>query len=292
MVSLAQKCFAGCILPRGFTQDAEGLWYRPPGEDNDSAERIWICGPLQVIAETADDKNHNHGLLLSFVNRFGHAHKWAMPWRLVHEDGNAIAAALQDAGLRCGTSRHAHERLKQFLGQVRVHRRVRCVDQAGWHGSLYVLPDGRVIPSDADGIVLQTERAVVSGAYSERRTLQEWRYNIARLAIGNDFLVLSMSLGFAAPLLDVTGDPSGGLHLYGPSQSGKTTLLRCTLSIIGPSDKHMRTWRATANGLEAVAAETNDGMLGLDELSQIAGRAGGACPQQWRVTRNQHAIIQ
>jgi uncharacterized protein (DUF927 family) len=34
----------------------------------------------------------------------------------------------------------------------------------------------------------------------------------------------------------------------------------------------MRTWRATANGLEAVAAENSDGLLVLDEISQANAR--------------------
>src|SRR5262249_22626494 len=36
--------------------------------------------------------------------------------------------------------------------------------------------------------------------------------------------------------------------------------------------KHMRTWRATANGLEAVAAETSDALLVLDEIVQANPR--------------------
>jgi putative DNA primase/helicase len=93
---------------------------------------------------------------------------------------------------------------------------------------------------DAGGIVLQTERAAAGSAYVERGTLPEWRDNVARYAVGNDLLVLAISTAFAAPLLDVLSEPSGGVHLHGISQSGKTTTVRCAKSVYGPADdKHM-----------------------------------------------------
>jgi len=229
-----------------------------------------------------------------------------MPRRMVHADGNAIAAELEDAGLSCGASREQHEFLKQFLGAVRSERRVRCVDQAGWHGVVYVQPNGRTFgAAAADDIVLQTERAAAGSAYAERGSLSEWRDNIARHAVGNDLLLLTISTAFAEPLLDMLGEPSGGLHIRGGSQIGKTTTERSAMSVHGPGDdKHMHTWRATANGLEAVAAENSDGLLILDELAQAnarevdqvvymiansagkarANRAGGARRQRnWRI---------
>jgi uncharacterized protein (DUF927 family) len=130
-----------------------------------------------------------------------------------------------------------------------------------------------VFGADAENLVMQTEHAAASSAYAERGTLGEWRDNVARYAVGNDLMILSISCAFAAPLLDVLGEPSGGVHFHGISQTGKTTLMRSAMSVYGPADdKHMRTWRATANGLEAVAAETSDGLLTLDEISQAIAR--------------------
>jgi uncharacterized protein (DUF927 family) len=285
---------AGLALPRGFKMSDDGLWYRKQDED---APPVKICGPFAVEARTSDDSHNSHGLLLKWTDRDGEQHIWSMPLRMVHAEGNAIAAELEDAGLACGTSRAAHELLKQFFGAVDIARRVRCVDRAGWHGPLYVLPNGRTFGVDADSIVLQTERAAADSTYAERGTLGEWRDKIACCAVGNDLLVLTISIAFAAPLLDVLGEPSGGVHIRGGSQIGKTTAARAAMSVYGPGDdNHMRTWRATANGLEAVAAETSDGLLVLDEISQAnarevdqvvymlanntgkarAGRAGGA----------------
>jgi uncharacterized protein (DUF927 family) len=144
---------------------------------------------------------------------------------------------------------------------------MRCVHRAGWHGSGFVLPDGRVF--GGDGLVMQSDQAPDSAAYAARGTLNEWCQHVARYAEGNDLLTLAISAAFAAPLLDIVGDASGGVHFYGRSQTGKTTLLRAAASVWGPGDGGLlRTWRATANGLEAVMVETSDGLLLLDEINQ------------------------
>jgi uncharacterized protein (DUF927 family) len=75
----------------------------------------------------------------------------------------------------------------------------------------------------------------------------------------------------------LAGEDGGGFHFRGGSSGGKTTALRMAASVWGDPAVYVRTWRATANGLEAVAALHNDGLLLLDELGQIDPReAGGA----------------
>jgi uncharacterized protein (DUF927 family) len=264
------------ILPRGFTQDAKGIWYTAPGEDSDNPRRTWVCAPLHVIAMTRDDAANNHGLLLRWTDPDGVEHTWAMPRELVHADGNQIARELERAGLSCGTSNKAHELLKQFLGGVRVARRVRCVARTGWHGNTLVLPGGGVIGPGQDDIALQSEHVVVGEKFAARGTLSEWQEKVSCFAVGNDLMALHLSASFAAPLLDVLLKTSGGFNVPGSSRLGKTTLLRCAKSAWGPGDdKHLGTWRATANGLEAIAAETNDLPLFLDELKQADPRQAG-----------------
>jgi putative DNA primase/helicase len=88
---------------------------------------------------------------------------------------------------------------------------------------------------------------------------------------------LFQSAAFAPPLLDLTSEPSGGLHLHGGSQTGKTTALCCGASVWGRADTsgQIRTWRATGNGMEGVAAETCDALLPLDEIGMVDAREAG-----------------
>lgn len=125
--------------------------------------------------------------------------------------------------------------------------------------------------------IVQTTGAV-DHAFREEGTLDGWQEQIARYAIGNSRLGLAISAAFAAPLLYPTGSESGGFHFRGGSSTGKTTALTVAGSVWGGGGMrgYVRTWRATSNGLEGVAALHCDALLCLDELSQVDGREAGA----------------
>lgn len=93
--------------------------------------------------------------------------------------------------------------------------------------------------------------------------------------MGNSRMVFALSLAFAGPLTNIVGEDSGGFHLRGSSSIGKTTILKAAASVWGNPTSYSRLWRATANGLEGLAALHNDGLLVLDELSQIDPREAG-----------------
>jgi uncharacterized protein (DUF927 family) len=153
-----------------------------------------------------------------------------------------------------------------------------------------------------EDIILQTEGAL-DHAYAIAGTLDDWRDQIARYAVGNSRLLLALSAAFAGTLLDPLGAEGGGFHFRGGTSCGKTTALKAAASVWGYAG-FLRTWRATSNGLESVAAMHSDTLLLLDELGQTnaaeasstaymlangqgktrAGRTGGSrMPVRWRV---------
>jgi uncharacterized protein (DUF927 family) len=107
--------------------------------------------------------------------------------------------------------------------------------------------------------------------------LKEWQDQVARYARGNSRLLLAVSTAFAASLLRPCEAESGGIHLNGASSTGKTTALAVAGSVWGGGEPggYVRSWRATANGLEGVALGHCDALLCLDELAQIAPREAG-----------------
>jgi putative DNA primase/helicase len=110
-----------------------------------------------------------------------------------------------------------------------------------------------------------------SAPYDARGTVEEWRNGVARLAAGHVLPVLTISAAFAGPLLQPAGMEGGGIHLSGSSSQGKTTLLQMGASVWGRGDNggYVRTWLATANGLEGAAAGATDTALILDEIGQV-----------------------
>jgi putative DNA primase/helicase len=200
---------------------------------------------------------------------------------MIHRQGNEIAEELENAGLPCAPDGRAHDLLKRFVGGVKTSRLMRCVTRTGWHpgetGPVFVLPGGEAFGRGAGDTILQADHASADAAYRAAGSLAGWQSGVAALAVGIERVALFLAAAFAGPLLDVMGEPSGGVHYVGDSRTGKSTAAVVAASVWGKptSDAQMRAWRGTANGLEGVAAETSDALLILDEMGQADAREVG-----------------
>jgi putative DNA primase/helicase len=187
-------------------------------------------------------------------------------------DGTEFRAVLLSMGLRIAPGLKARQLLAQYVLTTDPGRRAICVERLGWHNGVYVLPDGAVGPAGGERVLFQTGSE--PPRLEKAGTLAGWRDRVAAPCVGNSRLVLAISAAFAAPLLEITKGESGGMHLVGHSSTGKTTALRVAASVWG-GPEYVNRWRATANGLEAVAQSRNDALLVLDELAQVNPREAG-----------------
>lgn len=261
-------------LPPGFEMKEDGLWYQPQpkdGEEEDPPKPVWVCSRLEVTAMTRTADGEEWGRLLEFKDPDGRHHRWACPMEALAGDGTQFRSALLSMGLGIAPSKRARDLLATYVQTANVEARAVCVDRTGWYNEVYVFPDCAVGES-GERVLLQT--LAEPPRLRQSGTGKEWRENVGALCSGNSRLVFAASTAFAAPLLDITRDESGGVHLVGPSSEGKTTALRVGASVSGgPEGVHR--WRATANGLEAVARTHNDSLLVLDELGQVDPREAG-----------------
>lgn len=263
-------------LPR-FELRPEGLFYLGMAYNKQSnkyepAPPLWICSPLEVTARTRDANGENWGRLLEFTDPDGVLHRWAMPMNLLRGDGQELRGELLRQGLLISSSPDARRRLTDHLQEARPERHARCVLRTGWHDRAFVFPH-RTLGDEAEPVLFQAD-TLEGNPYRERGTLSEWRDRVAALCIGNSRLVFSVSAAFAAVLLGPCEEDGGGFHFRGDSSCGKTTALRVAASGFGGLD-YMQRWRATDNGLEALAAMYSDTLLPLDELAQMDPRAAG-----------------
>ena len=233
----------------------------------------WICSQLAVIAQTRDAKSGEWGRLLEWLDNDQTLHQWAMPMSLLQGDGSDVRRELARLGLSIAPGKKSRDLLSVYLDIYPVQARARCVERLGWHGAVYVTPSECIGQQD-ETVVFQNTNAV-EPAFSVLGTADQWRDSIGHLAAGNARLVFTLSIAFAGPLAELADEDSGGFHLRGGSSSGKTTALRAAASVWGDPRTYPRLWRATANGLEGLAALHNDGLLILDELSQIDPREAG-----------------
>ncbi len=236
-----------------------------------------VCSRLEVIALTRDDSGCEWGRLLSFRDPDGRDHEWAMPTAMLAGDGTEYRARLLEQGLDILPSREARYGLHEYISSCRPAARVRAVTRIGWHDNLFVLPTKTFGSVNGERTLYQSA-VPVAHAFDTRGSLDDWQREIAALCAGNSRLALALSTAFAAPLLYLTGDESGGFHFVGTSSLGKTTALRVAGSVCGGSTRpsgYLRQWRATSNGLEGIAALHCDTLLCLDELSEVNAREAG-----------------
>jgi uncharacterized protein (DUF927 family)/phage/plasmid primase-like uncharacterized protein len=250
-----------------------GVYFIGTDKDGNEQPERWICSTLRVVAKTRDAKSGEWGRLLEWRDDDGVRHQWAMPLELLQSDGTDMRRELARMGLSIAPGKAQRDLLASYVQVWPVEHRARCVERLGWHGSVYVTPSESI--GQRDEIVVFQNAHALDPALSTSGTLDDWRASVALPSSGNSRLVFALSTALAGPLAEVAGEDSGGFHFRGGSSSGKTTALKVAASVWGDPGSYPRLWRATANGLEGLAALHNDGLLILDELSQIDPKEAG-----------------
>jgi putative DNA primase/helicase len=261
-------------LPVGYSFSDRGLMYQNP-DDLDKPAML-IAGHFDIVAETRDTDGASWGVLLHWKDHDDRDHQFALPRSTLAGDGSEARRILMDGGFFIAPSQSARGLFNSFLLQVRSPARARATQRVGWHSNSFVMPDDCFGTDERDTLLLQSATAQ-EHSFRQNGTLESWQQNVARYASGNSRLVLALSAAFAGPLVGPCSAEGGGLHFKGASSTGKSTALHVAGSVWGGGDAngYVRSWRATANGLEGVALGHSDTLLCLDELSQLASKDAG-----------------
>ncbi|WP_426958335.1 DUF927 domain-containing protein [Muricoccus radiodurans] len=277
----------GATWPYGYTMRDDGLIYTPePKRNPQTGEEVAgtpmrLCASFRVLGEARDAAGHGRALLLAFRDADGREQRYALPRRLLHAEGGALAAELEDRGLRIRTGQTFRTRLADALAGVRTSVRIARADRTGWHKAggqmVYVMADGTAFGEGAEGVLLTGAGSGAEARVAASGTLKGWQQHVAALAVGNHRLGLYLAAAFAPPLLEITGVEGGGVHLLGGSSTGKSTCLEGAASVWGSPrmGQQVRSWRSTANALEGAAVECSDALLALDEIGLADGKDVG-----------------
>lgn len=257
---------------RGFELLDNGVYFLEPTKEGLRAR--WICSPLEVLAQARDPNNSEWGKLVLFSDPDFKKKRLIIPMRSFNGEGLDATGKLLSEGLNIAPK--ARPLVLEYLQTQSPVKRARTTSRTGWHGAgddlVFVLPDGAIGASSDEWIF--DSGAPDASPFTHRGTLKQWRENVSSLCAGNSRLVFAVCTAFASPLVHLIGEESGGFHYRGSSSDGKTTALRAAGSVCG-SPEYMQRWRASDNGLEALAMTHCDAPLLLDELKQIDAKVAG-----------------
>lgn len=250
-------------LPDGYFRK-DGYIMTETGKD-DGMRDVIVCRDFKVLATTLTlDEEEKHGIGIGFGD-------WRGKYREVYFDrgelvgrSEAWLVRLANAGLEIENT----QCLTYLMRGLKTSAEAFLATKCGWHEI-----DGTrafVMPKRAIGLTTVS----LSGdgpEWAESGSLQGWKDEIARFAIGNSRLQFAIAAAFAGPLLRVLGAESGACHFFGASSEGKSTLLKCGTSVWGPKVINMNT---TKVGVEAILVRHNDTFAPFDELGQMEHGAG------------------
>lgn len=260
----------------GSVRRKSGVWYcyeKPAKYEEAPPQQIAlrICSPLYLEATTNTECGKFYGRLLRFRDTLGRWREWAMPMELLRGSCEELRGELLAAGVEIDQQNRA--KLPVYLQWQIPKQTFIAATRTGWtkNGNAYVFHDKVIGDENA---FFQSESISSDGAAKSGGDYSQWQA-MARLCDKNPVLMVSLCVSFSGALLAKVLRDSGGIHWVGDSSIGKTTALCVGASIWG-GEEFKRTWRATSNGLEGVAALLSDSCLCLDEISEADPREVGA----------------
>lgn len=243
---------------------AAGLYYHDSLDStaNKRTPDLWLCAPLEVVA-LASSAGHSYSKLLHFVDLDDKQREFLLPMQLLKGQAEELKGAFLDMGLSLELKRF--HLLRDYLNTTTPKRRVKLAQKTGWADEhSFLLPDVVI----GTGNYVLAHNPYGNADYAMAGSMQDWQQHVANYAKDNVWLVVAIGSALAGPVLSKLELSSGGFHVYGDSSIGKSTISRVACSVWGAPDTFIKTWRATANGQEGVAASRNDTLLVLDEIGE------------------------
>ncbi|WP_156292689.1 DUF927 domain-containing protein [Serratia oryzae] len=185
------------------------------------------------------------------------------------DDERRLRQALVSKGLRLDLDKKTEWKAIHKELRKNVEERVRLCTRPGFAGRAYLNGSAQTFGNEkGHGPLPYPGSPAFHYDEQERGELEDWQTKVVPLALHSSRLILGLCSAFAGPCLHLTGIESGGFHFYGPSSTGKSTLMLMAASVFG-SSRFVKKWSITEAGFEQVAEARNDSLLLLDELKLL-----------------------
>lgn len=250
-----------------FLHRADGLYSLAKSGDDGPMK---VSSPIEIIALCREPSGKGWGKIVKLVDPIGEIHTVVLSMADIGSNTETTLRKLMSYGLLLSSHKISKSLILEYLTTYTPNRIATVSNRSGWIGSCYIVKDA-VYGNSTDQMFIIDDCENDSPILT-RGNLEEWKSNIADLCKDQLILILAISYAFTGFLLTPCGFEGGGLHLFGPSSTGKTTALRVAASVCGGGQGYIKQWRATDNALESIAARHNDGFICLDEIGQATSK--------------------
>jgi phage/plasmid primase-like uncharacterized protein/uncharacterized protein (DUF927 family) len=255
-----------------FHMCSEGLTIEVEKGRGDSKTTVQetVSSAFEILGKSRTGTGSNWGLWLHWQDADKRTHTKLVSSASIHGEPSTLCQELAKDGLYIALGKQ--RALASYLNSAHVQGRVTTVDRTGWHNiagnKVFVLPQETIGRLENETVILES---ISHSPYAQAGTLDQWKAGVTSLAQGHVIPVLAISTALAGVLLGLCNSEGGGVHFYGTSSRGKTTVLQMAASVWGKGSNNgfVRPWRATANALEGAAALASDTALILDEMGVL-----------------------
>jgi putative DNA primase/helicase len=211
---------------------------QPAGSDSESLPASGvtrIAGKLRVLSRARDDHGANWSRLVDLINGGEKSVRLLIPDRLLGDGvSQQLFSALEVVGFDLPYGKADRNAIRDYLRNPAIDKRTVIVRSNGYVGEWAYVRGSRVIGASSRDFFLDPAVEADPQRYKARGTLAAWQREIASFVAGNARPMLAIMASFVGPIIKPLGLENGGLQFFGGTSLGKTALLACAASVIGP----------------------------------------------------------
>lgn len=277
------------IVPAGYEVRADATIAWTTNRAGEQVALEMCANPMGVSARARDRDGGKWSTRLEWLTPDGQHGQMLVPTHQLMGQANAVIDELTKRGVLFNPKALNH--FRSYLFECQRDPRVpleRTVSHLGFTDALgeaepsFVLPcqviraplaDGEERPSDR--LLFQPTNPVASlEGYHSAGELADWQALVAPFG-EHALIVFAAQVGLAGAFVRVAGEENGGIHLHGPTSSGKTCAAQVCASVVGFPGNPSRggdaralfqTWNTTPNAVEMLLAPHSGMPVILDEV--------------------------